>query len=79
MEKEKQHFYFIIGIMFILMGIFSLFWGVIIPTLFTRNDLPQLIFYILGIVLIILGSIISILLRKGWNIEEMEINKGGLD
>jgi protein-S-isoprenylcysteine O-methyltransferase Ste14 len=77
MKKETRHFYFIIGVIFIVMGIFSIIYGYIIPTqLFTRNDLPSWIFIITGVLLIVVGAILSILLRKQWNIKEMQAEGG---
>jgi drug/metabolite transporter superfamily protein YnfA len=79
MKKETSHFYFIIGVIFIVMGIFSIIYGYIIPTqIFTRNDLPSMIFIIAGVILIIMGVILTILLRKQWKIHQMQA-EGGIE
>ena len=65
MKKESIHFYFVVGIILIIMGIFSLVYGFIIPTtFFTINEFPSLIFKISGIVFIVFGLGLMITMRK---------------
>jgi uncharacterized membrane protein len=70
MKKETRHFYFIIGIIFIVMGLASFTYGHIIPTVFPRNTLPSLIFLVAGIIFIVVGIILALVLWKQWSIQE---------
>lgn len=64
MEREKIHFYIIVGVIFIITGIVSIVYSAIIPVRnYQYNAFAELIFLISGIVLII-GGIFLILMRK---------------
>jgi uncharacterized membrane protein len=79
MKKETRHFYFIIGIIFIVMGLASFTYGHIIPTVFPRNTLPSLIFLVTGIIFIVIGVILVLVLRKQWRLQENILTEGGLE
>ena len=65
MKKETKHFYFVVGLIFMIMGGFSLVYSAIIPTtFFTVNEIPSLIFRITGIIFIIIGLSLTIVMRK---------------
>ncbi len=64
MEREKMHFYIIVGVIFSITGIVSIAYSTIIPVRnYQYNAFAELIFLSGGIVLII-GGIFLILMRK---------------
>jgi hypothetical protein len=63
-KKETRHFYFIIGIILLIMGGFSFVYGSLIPTkFFTINEIPSLFFQVLGVVFFISGIGLLLYLR----------------
>ncbi len=80
MKKEAIHFYIIVGTILIIMGIFSLIYGFIIPTRYLpMNEFPSLLFKGVGIVFIAVGLILIIFLRKREIFQNVEIPNGGID
>jgi uncharacterized membrane protein HdeD (DUF308 family) len=62
MNEEKKHFYFLSGIILIIVGLVSLTYSYIIPTTaYPYNAPASLTFMILGILFIIIGIILIIL------------------
>ncbi len=65
MNHEKIHLYFLSGIVCIIVGIVSLIYSYVIPTAsFPYNVPSSLTFTIIGIVLIIIGIVLSVFRKK---------------